>query len=513
MAAGGIVTVALLLVAEGAARLFVGAPPARPAAETGPSAQRDYVAETVKWIDLAPERNPAPLVADPYLLWRNKPGARKTQPVIPEVAGRPATWTLENNTRGYRGPELVTGVADDDLYRIVCVGDSITFGFSVDQAAAYPRQLEALLRARAPGRAIEVVNTAVPGWSWVQGLRFLEHEGLALRPDAVIAAHGTNDQFWPAVVTDRERMPGGGLPAPEMAPPAWWERTSLVHGLRAIGRRLLDPPAPEPSPACQAEIALGRGCSRVPVADITATVAEVAARVREAGADLIVLNLDFMETHAATGVLAAVKAHGIVHHDFVAQFRALQAAEDAAAARALGLRPPGILAPARPGRPRRVVFRVRAPAGATDPLVVRGRNYLRPDDRFEAPLGDAGTIGDERAGDGVFSAVVELPPETEVIEYNFWLGNTQEFIPLPPPPSLAGNRFLVLGRETVTPVVGFAERPRMAERAHPNADGQALIARGLAGLVETLSSFRTWRDGSSPSPRAYPPIPPAAPAR
>jgi lysophospholipase L1-like esterase len=32
----------------------------------------------------------------------------------------------------------------------------------------------------------------------------------------------------------------------------------------------------------------------------------------------------------------------------------------------------------------------------------------------------------------------------------------------------------------------------MAERTHPNAAGQAVIAQQLADLVETLPSFRAW---------------------
>jgi lysophospholipase L1-like esterase len=492
--AGGVVTLVLLLVAEGVARVWVGVPPARPASVTVPAGQQDFVATTLAGLDLAPEVNPSPLVTDAYLLWRNKPGARKTQPMNPAAAGRRATWTVENNTRGYRGPELLRGVAEDDVYRIVCVGDSVTFGFNVDQADAYPRQLEVLLRARLPGRAIEVVNTGVPGWSWVQGLRFVEREGLALHPDVVIAAHGTNDQFWPAFITDRERLPGGGLPAPEMRAPAWWERTSLVRLLRGLGRRAPEPPAPEPSPGCRSEIARGAGCRRVSLADITAAVGEMAAQVRAAGADFIVLNLDFMGTRAVEGLRDAVATHGLAFHDFVAQFQAVAAAEEQAASQALGLRPPGIVSPARADEPRRVVLRVRPPARAEGPLLVRGWAYFREDNRFEVRLGDAGADGDERAGDGVFSGVVELPVDVASIEYTFWLGDTQEFTPLPPLRSLAGGRFLALGGETVAPVVGFAERPRMAERTHPNAEGQAVIARELADLVETLPSFRAWRD-------------------
>jgi len=72
------------------------------------------------------------------------------------------------------------------------------------------------------------------------------------------------------------------------------------------------------------------------------------------------------------------------------------------------------------------------------------------------------------------------------------LGDTAEFTPLPPLKSTSGTRLVRIGGETVTPVVRFAERPRMAERTHPNADGQAVIAERLAAMVEAQPSFQSW---------------------
>jgi lysophospholipase L1-like esterase len=485
------VTVVLLGVAEGLARLVVGPPPVRPASVAAAHDQ-DYVATTLAGLDLAPELNPSPLVEDPFVLWWNKPLARRTQPVNPAVFGHAgATWTIENDSEGFRGPERpYRDTPDDDVYRILCVGDSVTFGFNVDQPDAYPRRLEALLRQRHPGRQIEVVNAGVPGWSSVQGLRFLEAYGLRLHPDLVIAAHGTNDQFWPALVTDRERLPGDGLPAPEMRPPSLLERSGIYRLLAGLGRR--GRVATEPSPVCKEAIARGEKCRRVSVPEIETTVAEMHERVRAAGADLVVANLDFMQTAAVDGVRRAVAAQRLPFVDVVEQFRALQQAEDAALAAGLGLRPGGAVRPAVPGAPRRVVFRALVPASSSGPVSVRGNGYFRNDVQFELPLHDDGTGGDEVAGDRVFSGVLEVGADVGALEYTFWLGDTAEFTPLPPLRSTSGTRLVRLVGETVIPVGRFGERPRMAERTHPNADGQALIAERLAEVVEAEPSFRAW---------------------
>src|SRR5438093_278244 len=71
-------------------------------------------------------------------------------------------------------------------FRIVCLGDSVTFGFRVPlvfpdkptvydpYAQPYPRLLEDRLRAANPGRWIEVIALAVPGYSSHQGRAWLQ---------------------------------------------------------------------------------------------------------------------------------------------------------------------------------------------------------------------------------------------------------------------------------------------------------------------------------------------------
>jgi hypothetical protein len=218
---GGVllVTIALLALIEFGAGLVVGQ---RQTVAPRPAMSGDMVSEALAGLEV----NAVPLVRDADLLWRNEPGGRRTQLVNPQTLGRTDSWTIQNNSEGFRGPERVTGDAKANVLSIVCIGDSVTFGFNVDQPDTYPRQLEDVLVRRYPGHRFEVVNAGVSGWSWLQGLRFLELRGLALRPDIVVIGHGSNDQFWPARVTDEERL--HLLSGP------------LARAGRALARRLVD---------------------------------------------------------------------------------------------------------------------------------------------------------------------------------------------------------------------------------------------------------------------------------
>ena len=89
--------------------------------------------------------------------------------------------------------------------RILCAGDSVTFGFGVPPVflrrgdephpdwLAYPARVEKALRSANPGRDIEVAPLAVPGYSTHQGLAWMRRDLAALHPDVVTLLYGWND--------------------------------------------------------------------------------------------------------------------------------------------------------------------------------------------------------------------------------------------------------------------------------------------------------------------------------
>jgi hypothetical protein len=76
-------------------------------------------------------------------------------------------------------------------YRILVLGDSVTFGVIVPLEHTYPRILERLLRSR--GLNVEVISIAYGGWGTDQELEALINEGLKYKPQLVIVQFCAND--------------------------------------------------------------------------------------------------------------------------------------------------------------------------------------------------------------------------------------------------------------------------------------------------------------------------------
>jgi lysophospholipase L1-like esterase len=104
------------------------------------------------------------------------------------------------NGRGFRGPPVRTD--DPAETRIVCLGDSGTFGVWLDESEGpmrskrirydnYPEELGRVLAER--GYASEVVNAGVVGYTAAHGLRLLRARILDLEPDIVTFRFGLND--------------------------------------------------------------------------------------------------------------------------------------------------------------------------------------------------------------------------------------------------------------------------------------------------------------------------------
>lgn len=147
---------------------------------------------------------------DPLLLWRLKPNLDH------------AVWdytVLSTNRQHLRTeePDQPLSAKVPGTIRIVCLGDSVTFGFRVPPVwpdkpteydpswLPYPMLLEKELRAANPGGNIEVITMAVPGYSSHQGLAWLRREIDSLQPDLLTISFGWNDASF-SDVPDREAI-------------------------------------------------------------------------------------------------------------------------------------------------------------------------------------------------------------------------------------------------------------------------------------------------------------------
>jgi hypothetical protein len=144
---------------------------------------------------------------DPLRFWRMSPHLKD---VIWDFT------LVSTNSQGLRYPREV-GRKKAGAFRIACFGDSVTFGYRVptvwpetptdyDPAARpYFELLERALRSANPGREIEVIPYAVPGYSSHQGAAWARDEIPGLEADVVTACYGWNDINL-RLFTDRESM-------------------------------------------------------------------------------------------------------------------------------------------------------------------------------------------------------------------------------------------------------------------------------------------------------------------
>lgn len=112
---------------------------------------------------------------DPEVFWSPIPNWRG------EFLGRPVTI----NALGLRGAE-VRRPKPPGLRRLVCLGDSITFGFGVGDEETYPYHLGVDL-------GVDVVNAGVTGFTSHQVLGFVRRLLPVLDPDVVTICIGWND--------------------------------------------------------------------------------------------------------------------------------------------------------------------------------------------------------------------------------------------------------------------------------------------------------------------------------
>jgi lysophospholipase L1-like esterase len=149
--------------------------------------------EIAEQVDRGPQTAQGPLyVGDPVLHHRMAPNWSGAFPEeIAQKVGR-SDVTIQTNSLGLRSAKLIQP-KPDDLFRIVVLGDSVTFGWGVRGEDTYTSQLAGLLAALHPGQRYEVVNAGVSGYGTWQEALWLQDQAAALQPDLVVVQAHLND--------------------------------------------------------------------------------------------------------------------------------------------------------------------------------------------------------------------------------------------------------------------------------------------------------------------------------
>lgn len=95
------------------------------------------------------------------------------------------------NNLGLRGIKAIQP-KKNGVYRIVCLGDSWTFGLNVPREKSYPVLIEEYLQKHKFKKSIEVINAGYPGWRVEEMRRFLLKNMKILSPDCIILLGGMN---------------------------------------------------------------------------------------------------------------------------------------------------------------------------------------------------------------------------------------------------------------------------------------------------------------------------------
>ena len=138
---------------------------------------------------------------------------------------------VDLDARGCRERPALCAPKPESQRRIVCIGDSFTFGWGVPVERAWPRQIEGALRAEGHGD-LRTVNCGAAGAIFVDEYAMaLEHRFAAYEPDVVIVTLCLND-----LIVTNAGLAHENRDAAERTVQAgaqWWRRTSRLLGAAA----------------------------------------------------------------------------------------------------------------------------------------------------------------------------------------------------------------------------------------------------------------------------------------
>jgi lysophospholipase L1-like esterase len=145
----------------------------------------------------------AMIAVEAWVRWRwddrrGLPGFYLSDPVLgqrlaPGYDGWFAGVAVHINSLGFRDARDYALDKAPGTFRILVLGDSVTFGHGALSETTYPYLLEQRLREWRPAVDWQVWNLGVPGYNTTQELKYLERVGPRYQPDLVIVGFYEND--------------------------------------------------------------------------------------------------------------------------------------------------------------------------------------------------------------------------------------------------------------------------------------------------------------------------------
>ena len=477
------------------------------------------------------------LVPDENLIWKSRPNVRRAYsdvfsplhseedrrgllhqflPTLPDSLKHNPVWEIALNSQGFRDAEFQNPKRTTS-FRVVCLGDSWTFGANVGQDATYPSQLGKILKQEFPGQDFEVLSFGVLGYSSYQGLQLMKRVVNDFNPNLVIIGYAMNDASI-AGFRDKDLAASSGTAKPwdkqlgEMA-----EQLELFKLTRYLVERLTDRPKSLGDHIKSLQEAdtgewwdgserrvMGRPqydkmepWTRVSPKDYEDNLLQMITLAQHHDAEVVLLNNELWRGGAYAMVLENIaKKERIPLIDSSGLIEmARQQIEQQLEVR-MNLTD-------RPDRPQpldgqiEIVFRVYV-----GDYLVPGRiniNGVLPQLGALVPnhvtMYDDGTHGDQRAGDRVYSYAATFPKGTVVYYVYTNSGEEGKWEGLDGPHVRAFRAVAEQDRRIIyRPIESFGTVYMQADGWHTNAEGHRLIARALVDVLKKNDKVQAYLD-------------------
>jgi len=131
---------------------------------------------------------PRLVISDPVLGWKYKP----TSDPVERRFSESITYSISINSDGFRDDEFRL----NDQFKVMLLGDSMTFGMEVGQKEIFSYLIEQNLIDSMSTNKVDVMNFGIPGYSTAQELICFEYYAPIVKPDMAILMLFEQNDFW-----------------------------------------------------------------------------------------------------------------------------------------------------------------------------------------------------------------------------------------------------------------------------------------------------------------------------